>query len=168
MLAEEIEQALMALADLLTEQGVAGDIRLVGGAAMVLRYHVRVATDDVDAWYREQQVGQAARVIAARYGLPDDWLNSRATMYFPHEPEWELLWERGRVRVHVASARTLLAMKLRAGRPIRDGFDIEFLLKELSITDDADAVSVFDEFYPREVMSAKAKALLRAALEKIA
>ncbi|MGH8979440.1 MAG: hypothetical protein ACRDWE_00260 [Acidimicrobiales bacterium] len=167
MRAEEIERALEGLADLLTEQGVTCDIQMVGGAVMVWHYHARQGTADVDASFPEQRVAEAVKVVADQQGLPADWLNTKATMFFPHskEPEWELHWARGSVTVYRASARSLLAMKLLAARVVRDGPDIEFLLEELSITEYDVAVGVFDEFYGQEVMSDRSRKLLKAALD---
>ena len=165
MRVEEIEQALRSLAESVTDSC---EIYIVGGAAMVLRFGARVNTDDVDAEFREQQIGGAARAVAEEQGLPEDWLNTNATMYFPIEknPEWEVLWVMGPLTVYVATARTLLAMKLRAGRVIRDTPDIEFLLDHLSISSFDDGVAIFSEFYPNDALSPRAKEILQEALDR--
>ncbi len=186
MYAYEIKEALDELADLLTARDVHCPIRIVGGAAMVLRFGARTSTadvdvdfrtqhvvdpssGDVDAEFRGREVVEAVQEVARRRGLEEGWLNDKAIMFFPDcsDPEWELLWERGTVIVYTASARTLLAMKLRAGRPLKDGADITFLVSELSITRYEAAVAIFDEFYPQEVLSPKAKILLRTAIEAV-
>jgi hypothetical protein len=162
--AEEIDRALRDVAARLTAKGVTTDIRLVGGAALILRHQARANTGDVDADIRGQHIDNVTREVALARGLDDDWLNSKATMFFPNvrDPEWELLWTTGSVSVYAASDRTLLAMKLLAGRTNKDRGDIEFLLQKLWITNYEEAAAVFDEFYPQEIM--KGKALLRAIL----
>lgn len=87
----EIELALQRVGELLTAQGRAYSIAVIGGAAVNLLGHVRRATADVDILAFADQDGvalrrpdtplpeplvQAARVVAGDLGLDPNWLNS--------------------------------------------------------------------------------------------
>lgn len=82
--------------------------------------------------------------------LADDWLNSAATAFLPPMPdanEAPVIIERGGVRVTAGSAPLLLAMKLRASRPGRDGDDIAVLVRACGVRTVAEAQRVMDEIY---------------------
>jgi hypothetical protein len=168
MTGDEIRSALEKLAGILNERTRGANLYLVGGAVMVLSQQARDGTDVVDAVFNGQaDVLDAAREVAEDLGLSERWINSDALMYLPQgkEPEWEVLWVLGSVTIHIANTQTMLAMKLKAGRPIRDGADIAFLLRASNITSETDAVAVFEEFYPDDVLSPRSLALLRDVLE---
>ena len=76
------------LADHLRAQGVRGHIYVIGGAAMMLAFQRSRATQDVDAYVRNQgaehaNVMESVRQVASKHGLPEDWLNELATMFMP-------------------------------------------------------------------------------------
>lgn len=73
---EQILAVLRDLADELDRQGVRAEVFLVGGAAMTLAYDTRRTTRDIDAVFEPKgTVYEAARRVAGRHGLPEDWLN---------------------------------------------------------------------------------------------
>ena len=75
-LIDELERRLVA-------RGIRGSIRIVGGAAMVLRFpdgpEVRVTTD-VDAAYAPRpEIDEVIAEMARDYRLPDRWMNGSST-----------------------------------------------------------------------------------------
>jgi hypothetical protein len=87
--------------------GQPAGIRIVGGAALALRYFDRRTTADVDALLQpEQPILKAAIEIADANGWPHDWLNSNATIFIPAygaDPEWEVLYANDDIKVEVAA-----------------------------------------------------------------
>jgi hypothetical protein len=153
---DEIEAALEDLGAELGRRGVQAKVSIVGGVAMVLAYRARHATRDVDgSAYPADKVLAAARVVASRRGLPDDWLNYHAVAFFPpveHGSSWLPVRRYGGLEVFVADAPLLLAMKLRASRGSRDQADIEFLLRQCRVSSVAEALSIYDGFFPEDPM----------------
>ncbi|WP_368496592.1 DUF6036 family nucleotidyltransferase [Herbiconiux sp. A18JL235] len=150
----------------LRERGEPCGIRIVGGAALSLRYFERRTTEDIDAKIHPSDATFAvAEAIARERGWPNDWLNDNASQFVPIvRDEWEPLYDDGRIGVWVASAPMLLAMKLRASRPGRDDDDIAKLLVICGIGDLASAERHFEEFYPGEVLSDRALVVLGVIL----
>ena len=128
---EQIVEALTALTHRLADKDIRAQLYIVGGAAMTLEYEARDSTRDIDARYHPKDVINVIAVqVAKEYGLPEDWLNDKAAMFISPIVDDEnpiLFSSTGAVMVHIASARVLLAMKIRASRPGRDTSDIEFL-----------------------------------------
>jgi hypothetical protein len=74
---------VLGLRHLVARLGTSGDrsgIRIVGGAALALRYFDRESTVDIDAHLigNHELVLAASREIAEVNGWPDDWLNDQA------------------------------------------------------------------------------------------
>ena len=117
---DDIIRGLREVIALLHERGEPAGIRIIGGAALSLRYFERRTTEDVDAKVHpaEPTLSIAAEVGGAN-GWPADWLNTRADHFIPiaTDVSWEPLYDDDGVSVWVASAPALLAMKLRASRP---------------------------------------------------
>lgn len=110
-----------------------------------------------------------AERIAVERDWPADWLNSNATQFFPDwgkAVEWRPLYDRDGIRVEVAQADTLLAMKLRAAmsRPGRDTADIVNLVAELDIESADDAESIFSAYYPGDGLNDRVYALVERAV----
>lgn len=139
-------------------------IRIVGGAALALRYFDRRTTADIDAHLQpEQPILHAASEVAVENGWPDDWLNSKATIFIPAygaSPEWEVIHADELITVEVASPRALLAMKLNASRPSRDVQDIANLLAICGVADIDEAEKLLGEYFPGDGLPDKAIRLL--------
>lgn len=112
-------------------------MRLVGGAALSLRYFDRRATHDLDLVHVnpdvDGRVAAAAERVAARRGWSLDWLNfavnrTGGVPAYGRDAEWVTIHDRAGIVIQVASKETLLAMKLRANRPGRDTRDVRLLL----------------------------------------
>ena len=73
---DDIVDALTALGRRLHDQGVTGDMYVVGGAAIALAFSERRSTRDVDAVFEPKMaIYEAAAAVAAERGLPVGWLN---------------------------------------------------------------------------------------------
>jgi predicted nucleotidyltransferase len=165
----EIEAAIEDLVDDLIRQDVAAVIYLVGGTALMLGFDARQATRDVDAVVTPRdRVLATAREVARRRDLPDDWLNASAANFVPPHPEDPhptLLISRGGVRVEIASAEMLLAMKIRASRGRQDIDDIRFLLRVLDVRTIEDALSIYERVYEEDPLPARARPILNELLD---
>lgn len=154
----------------LNASGHTASIRIIGGAAMLLRYDVdRRITADIDASiHTEAELEPLVRSIAAERGWPDDWLNTSARGFIPiaAEPLWAPLYVDERVSMWVATPGSLLAMKLRAARPSRDADDIAVLMAILMISTIDEAEAVFEHYFPGELPPDRAYTLLEAILSR--
>ena len=168
----EIEAALADLGAELERRRVQAKLWVVGGAAMVLAFGSRDATRDVDGTaYPAERVFEAARDVASRHGLPDDWLNDHAAAFMPvveRETSWLPVRRFGTLEVFVADARMMLAMKLRASRGSRDDSDIGVLLHACRVTTEAEALGIYEEYFPQDPMPRPHRAALRRILAELA
>jgi hypothetical protein len=76
---------------------------------------------------------------------------------FGHRAAWTTYEIRGSVEVRVAPADLLLAMKLRAARGLRDSADTDVLLDACGVVTVAEAIEIFDRYYPEEALSERAR-----------
>lgn len=145
-------------------------ISIVGGAALALSHIDRRRTVDVDARLDPHDLlMRIAERIAVDRDWPADWLNSNATQFFPDwgkTVDWKPLFDRDGIRVEVAPADALLAMKLRAAmsRPGRDTADIVSLIAELDIQSAEAAESIFSAYYPGDGLNDRVYALVERAI----
>jgi Nucleotidyltransferase of unknown function (DUF6036) len=146
----KILEALQALGDELTRQGVRGQIFIVGGAAMALAYSTRRVTKDIDAVFEPKStIYTAAATVADELGLPEDWLNDAVKGYMPGNDENPRpVADIHGIEVTTASARYLLAMKLMAMRFGEDDEDIETLLRECGMHSAGEAIDLLKHIYP--------------------
>jgi len=149
---EVIRAALIRLAEVLADADVSASITIYGGASLALAYfeNDRTATADVDgSYYPVEAVEHASRRVGEEMGLADGWLNNRMQMFVPPAgiDDSIALIERGHVSIRVGSARSLLAMKLRASRPNRDFEDIAVLVRTCGFTTVAECTELVDDFY---------------------
>lgn len=159
-----LREALSRLDSLLAQVGVAGDIFVFGGAALVLGYDARDSTRDIDAiWRPHGTLLRHAWTVAAELGLPRSWLNDQATSYLPSGfvETGRTVFDGAALRVTVAEPELLLAMKVRAGRR-GDERDILFLAEKLAI-DTSGAVIALAE----RVLGAPIPARQRAVVEDL-
>lgn len=133
---EEIDALLRDLDDELGRRGTRADLFLVGGAAIAVAYDARRATRDLDAAFEPSSaVRAAARAVAERRDLDEDWLNDAVKGFLPGpDPEARRYFEGAALNVDVASARYLLALKLFASRVETDADDIAFLYRQVGFT----------------------------------
>lgn len=147
-----------------------GELYLVGGAVMCLAYAVRPSTQDVDAFFKPAgDVRAAAARVAVRAGLAADWLNDAVKGYLSERGDFRVWLELSHLRVMVAQAEYLLAMKclaFRIGAEFHDEDDIRYLLRHLDVTTYAKALERITRYYPLERFPQKTLYALEELLSK--
>jgi len=153
----------------LAARNVVGQVQLAGGAVMCLVFRARDATRDVDAAFEPSSVVlDAALAIAARRNLPDAWLNNAVKRYLSDRGTFDSFLDLDHLRVFVADARYMLAMKtlaFRTGEGYRDEEDVRYLLRHLDITRWADAEAILAAYYPLDGYPPYALAAVRELVE---
>lgn len=140
--AEQIRALLRELGRRLHAKGVHGDIKLVGGAALILQGIGNRPTADIDASYADKAAVDAlVTEMAAEFDLAPEWLNSNAAAFVPDKATWVELEHLDGLTIQAADTETLLAMKIAAERD-KDTLDIARLLRRLNITNANDAVDL--------------------------
>lgn len=133
---EEIIQGLTRLGELAQAQGINVELTLVGGAVMVLAFHARESTRDVDAVIlspREARtVRKMAKQIAEENNWNADWLNDGAKGYLVGISQGQMLFNAPNIIARAPSLPQLLAMKLSAWRDDVDIADSRRILQELA------------------------------------
>ncbi|MGO9911620.1 MAG: DUF6036 family nucleotidyltransferase [Acidimicrobiales bacterium] len=164
----QIEAALHELVSELHARGQRASIYLVGGTALMLGYDARQATRDVDAVATPRDIVlRVAAEVAERLGLPDDWFSTNAAIFVPPHPEDPsptLFFEEGDVRVEIASAEMLLAMKIRASRGRQDISDIRLLLAVTDTRTVQAAIELYERVYEEDEIRPRALTILRDLL----
>jgi uncharacterized nucleotidyltransferase DUF6036 len=163
-----ILEALEALGEKLSREGIRGQIFIVGGAAMALAYSTRRVTRDIDAVFEPKSaIYSAAGRVAEEMGLPEDWLNDAVKGFMPGpDEEPRPVPEVHGIEVSTASPRYLLAMKLMAMRFGEDDEDILILLRECDIHSAEEALEVLEAIYPRREPPAKTRFFLAELLDR--
>lgn len=161
---EQIRGYLTELGAELAADGVRGELFLVGGAAMAMAYNTRRATRDIDAVFEpKQRVYEAAARLAERHpdDLPADWLNDAVKGFLLGEdPAATVLLDVPGLRVRVASARYLFAMKVAASRVERDADDLAVLYRLSGFTSLDEALTYVTSTYPHLQLTPRVQYLL--------
>lgn len=134
--APAIRAALTELGRRLELRGLAGELYIVGGAAIALAFDARRATRDVDAVFEPKSVIYAvADEMAEELGLGAGWLNDGVKGFLagPDDAATVVLEAPG-IRCATASPRMLLALKVLAHRPGEDEDDVRLLAAALGLT----------------------------------
>ncbi|MBX3067102.1 MAG: hypothetical protein KF867_01550 [Cryobacterium sp.] len=169
---------LSGLRDLISDlrsTGHKAGIRLVGGAALALKYFDRNTTQDLDALHvspgTDSVVSAAASRVAKSRGWAPDWLNFNVEKvgalptFGRRTVEWETIFYKHGILIQIASKEALLAMKLRANRPGRDTNDIRQLMRMCEITKLEDAEEFYEDFYPGDALTDRAISMVSKILE---
>lgn len=146
----------------LAAAGASADLFLVGGAAIAIAYDSQRSTRDLDAVFLPTDVvRRAAAAVANRRGLAADWLNDAVKGYLPGtDPEAWRFYESPSLKVDVASARYLLAMKLFAARVENDVDDIMLLYRQLGYTTVDEGLDLVESVYQGRPIEPKVQFLL--------
>jgi hypothetical protein len=148
---DDIRRLFALLDEELAEDDVVGEVYLVGGAVMGLALGARPATRDVDAVFRPAaRVRQAAARVAARAGVPDKWLNDAVKGYLGTGGDFDPFLDLPHLKVFVARAEYLLAMKcasMRLGEEFHDLDDVRYLLRYLNVTTADEALGIVTRYF---------------------
>lgn len=159
---ERIKELFGALDEELRRKGVIGEVGICGGAVMCLVFKAREATKDVHAIFKPtQQVREAAKVVAARCGVPEDWLNDAAKGFFHADPPREDVLSLPNLRVWAPTAGYMLAMKCVSARfDSHDLDDTKFLIEYLHLQAPAEVFRIIEAFYPKRLIPTKTQFLV--------
>ncbi len=167
---ERIRQLFELLNDCLAEEGVVGEVYLVGGAVMCLAFAARPSTADVDAVFAPARViRRLARAVAAQADVQPDWLNDAVKGYLSERGEFSMWLELEHLKVYVPVPEYVLAMKclaFRLGPEFHDEDDVRYLLRYLNIERAEDALAVIERYYPAERIPAKTRFALEEMLTR--
>ncbi len=137
-----IRRLLAELGRRLAAEGILGDIRLVGGAAVMFAGSHRRTTADIDASYiPKSDVDRVAATMAKDMTLPAGWLNDNARAFIPDGARWTEIDVGEGLKASIATDETLLAMKVAAERD-RDIPDIGYLARKLGLDRPEEVVDV--------------------------
>lgn len=159
---DQIIKLLEELGERLDRRGIAIELYLVGGAAMLLGFDRLAVTHDLDA--RISPTGVIDEIVAEMASehsdLPPNWLNDAVVPLLPRLDDarrWEALRVPG-ITVSVASAEHLLAMKVRAGRGVRDLQDIGVLCDILEFTRRQEVWQLCDQIWGEDMIRPEIRA----------
>lgn len=166
---EDIAALLDDLNDELERRGATADLFLVGGAVIAVAYDARRATRDLDAVFRPTAVVRdAARAVAARHHLAEDWLNDAVKGFLPgRDVDARRYYSGTALNVDVASARFLLAMKLFASRVEIDADDIAFLYRQVGFTTVEEGLDLVSAAYSGRPVEPKVQYLLEEVVRSL-
>ena len=165
---DQIKQLFRVLDEELRKKGVVGEIGICGGAVMCLVFKARAATKDVDAVFAPtREIRDAAKSMAVRMGVPDDWLNDAAKAFFHVDPPREDVLDLPNLRVWAPTAQYMLAMKCVSARfDSHDMDDTKFLIDYLHLRTPAEVFDIIQAYYPKRLIPAKTQFLIEELLEE--
>lgn len=163
---ERIRELFCALNEELAKGGVIGEVGICGGAVMCLVFQARRATRDVDAIFEPtREIRAAAKAVADRLGVPEDWLNDAAKAFFHADPPREDVLNLPNLRVWAPTAAYMLAMKCISARfDSSDLDDTRFLIEYLQLKSPADVFRIIEAYYPRSQIPPKTQFLVEEIL----
>lgn len=166
--ADQIMRLFRVLDEELRRRGVVGEVGICGGAVMCLVFKARPATKDVDAVFAPaQEIRNAAKAVAARLGIAEDWLNDAAKAYFHADPPREDVLELPNLRVWAPTARYMLAMKCVSARfDSHDLEDTKFLIDYLQIRTPAEVFDIVQAYYPNRLVPKETQFLVEELLHR--
>jgi len=171
----ELEKGLTRLGELLRERRVAGEIAVFGGAAIILGFDFREATQDIDALITRGhgQVVKAQEEVGKELGLPPNWLNEQGTSYLSMQSDFSMFRtypSEGQfgLRVLTAAPQYLLAMKLLSFRSHgHDIQDIVELARRIGCTSEEGLLQLVKRYYPDEQVLPEKIAEIRSITRQI-
>jgi hypothetical protein len=174
MTTELIRRALSRMGELAVREGTKLEVCIYGGAVMMLAYHSRDMTKDVDAIIQPSALGwKLARRVGDELGLPEGWINDDVKMFVaPTERTRPLPWDAPGIALTAPTAGYLLAMKALACRQPLPGFqgdldDLRFLVRKMGVTSVDEIQDYIDKYYPDDVISVENAVVLRSIVSEV-
>ncbi|MCL2159862.1 MAG: DUF6036 family nucleotidyltransferase [Oscillospiraceae bacterium] len=157
-----LRKLLIELADELNKESKKNyakhDLYVVGGAALILGYNLRLATSDMDAiWSNQEYFRKCINKVAKRNKLKNGWCNMDVALSKSYTPavvdsaNCQLIIKHGSLNVWAINLWLALCMKLIAFRE-RDRSDIILIVDELkknNIISKSAIMDAFDNFYTK-------------------
>ena len=164
--ADRIRELFAALDRELAARVVVGEIGLLGGAVMCLVFQARESTKDVDAVFAPtREIRDAARAVAGKLGVPDDWLNDAAKGFVVSSPPRIQVLNLPNLRIWAPSADYMLAMKCVSARfDTHDADDVAFLVQHLGLVAPDEVFERIARYYPREQVPPRTRFLVEELL----
>ncbi len=164
----EIKQYLEELNDVLEKKHTKGEICIVGGAAMCLAFNAREATKDIDAIFAPKMIiYEAAKAIAEKHGLPENWLNDGVKGFITPMIKFGELLSFSHLNVMVVKPEYLLAMKCLASRTDVDIDDIKFLIRVLGMKKKEEVYSILENIYPGKSIEPKVMYVIEGIFDEL-
>jgi hypothetical protein len=159
-----LDDALISHPFLAANPGEKASLRVVGGAAIILRHGSRIGTTDIDAAiWPERGILEMADGIAQSQGLGLGWLNDAAKRFLPEKAEFIAFAPPvplRRITLALADDQTLLAMKCHALRGAKDSDDIIVLARSLQMRSALQIREHTNYMYGRVMVDVDAAAIL--------
>lgn len=165
---QKILECFAELNEELRKSGHTGEIGIVGGTVMCLVYNARAATKDVGGVFEPTlEIRKAAKVVAGRNGLSEDWLNDSAKGFLASRFKRESVVSYSNLNIWAPEPSYMLAMKCISARwDSSDRDDVIFLLNMLKIPSPVDVFEIIKSYYPHEAIPAKTKFFIEEVFEQ--
>jgi len=151
--ASDIAEVFDKLNQELARKGTHATMTVIGGAYMA-HLGERESTVDIDAATAiAPELAEAARTVLAQLGLPMTTINSNSKTFVSAadiQTDRIVLHAGSNLTVFGPSADTMLLLKLRASRPLRDEYDIRNLWKRTTFRSAHDVIEAFRDAFPEE------------------
>ena len=162
------------MGELAIQEGTKLEVCIYGGAVMLLAYHSREITKDVDAVIQPSGLGRKlAHQVGEELGLPETWLNDDVKQFVaPTERTRPLPWDAPGIALTAPTAGYLLAMKALACRQPLPGFqgdfdDLRFLVRKIGVTSVDEIQAYIDKYYPNDIISTENRAVLDGIIKEV-
>ena len=172
MTRDDIKKYLQMLGQELQKQEVTGQILLAHGVVMLLDVRKPKIRKDIDAYLKGDKtaihvpkdinayfggegtaIREAAASIANSESLPDSWLHDALKEFFFTQPAHEKWLNFPGLRVFLAPAEYVLAMKIATAGSPQDIEDIKVLAGKLGIENAQDMRSHVTRYIPRHLLT---------------
>jgi hypothetical protein len=167
-----IIQALAELSKRLEQRGVRGEVCLFGGTAMILAFHARQSTRDVDAVFAPTSIiRDVVAEIGRENGYIEGWFNDGVKGFLSarHEVTAAGLPQFSHLHVMMPVPEYLLAMKCmaaRVGMGDRDDEDGRFLVSFLGLKTADSALELVQRYYTVGQIQPRTQYFVESLFEK--
>jgi hypothetical protein len=167
--------ALARLNELLHEKGVMGELRIFGGAMVILAFDARESTRGVSGIsIPKHEVLIPAKQVAEEFGFEPDWLNHRVKGFISDEAEIPAdgMPIYSNLRIARPTIEYLLAMQCRASRAAGFGYegdrsDIITLIKHTGITDSFAVFDLVGDYYKESLLPPQVRFHIEELVAKV-